>query len=256
MTVTPSPNAQSIAVVWGPRTQPAPAIVAPFRLVPGSTDLLEGIAQPAAADLLGIPYASTAVVLLVYHEGTQPSLPDGTGFVVPRGRAPMTACTWLSSKWPREDYGTRAVVRAGRLGRRRRRRRRTGRGPCGRVRAAPGRPGAAARGWLPRVIRTARGRRRTGRRIQGVSHERLVLTPSQHAAEDERQDKRNGHHAANTRPVQNTVDIAELRPATAATVNVVATPMLTVPFMPAPLAGSLATLCPPRPVRRAMGPWH
>jgi len=76
-----------------------------------AADLLEGIAQPAAADLLDIPYASTAVVLLVYPEGSQPSLPPGTGFVVPRGRAPMTACTWLSSKWPREDYGTRAVVR-------------------------------------------------------------------------------------------------------------------------------------------------
>jgi oxygen-dependent protoporphyrinogen oxidase len=76
-----------------------------------AADLLEGIAPPAAADLLDIPYASTAVVLLVYPEGTQPSLPAGTGFVVPRGRAPMTACTWLSSKWPREDFGTRAVVR-------------------------------------------------------------------------------------------------------------------------------------------------
>jgi oxygen-dependent protoporphyrinogen oxidase len=76
-----------------------------------AADLLEGIAPPAAADLLDIPYASTAVVLLVYPESSQPSLPGGTGFVVPRGRAPMTACTWLSSKWPREDFGTRAVVR-------------------------------------------------------------------------------------------------------------------------------------------------
>jgi oxygen-dependent protoporphyrinogen oxidase len=76
-----------------------------------AADLLEEIAPAAAADLLGIPYASTAVVLLVYPEGTQPSLPGGTGFVVPRGRAPMTACTWLSSKWPHEDFGTRAIVR-------------------------------------------------------------------------------------------------------------------------------------------------
>jgi oxygen-dependent protoporphyrinogen oxidase len=76
-----------------------------------AADLLEGIAPAAAADLLGIPYASTAVILLVYPEGTQPSLPAGTGFVVPRGRAPMTACTWLSSKWPHQDFGTRAVVR-------------------------------------------------------------------------------------------------------------------------------------------------
>ena len=35
-----------------------------------AADLLEGIAPPAAADLLDIPYASTAVVLLVYPEGT------------------------------------------------------------------------------------------------------------------------------------------------------------------------------------------
>ena len=44
------------------------------------------IAAPAAAaDLAGIPYASTGVVLMVYAEGTQPGLPEGTGFVVPRG---------------------------------------------------------------------------------------------------------------------------------------------------------------------------
>jgi oxygen-dependent protoporphyrinogen oxidase len=76
-----------------------------------AADLLGTLAPPAAADLAGIPYASTAVIFLVYPEGTQASLPDGTGFVVPRGRAPMTACTWLSSKWPREAFGTRAVVR-------------------------------------------------------------------------------------------------------------------------------------------------
>ena len=47
--------------------------------------LLEDPAPAAAADLAGIPYASTGVVLMVYAEGTQPSLPEGTGFVVPRG---------------------------------------------------------------------------------------------------------------------------------------------------------------------------
>ena len=76
-----------------------------------AADLLQGIARPAAGQLLDIPYASTAVVLLVYPEDSQRELPEGTGFVVPRGAAPMTACTWLSSKWPRTDFGTRAVVR-------------------------------------------------------------------------------------------------------------------------------------------------
>jgi oxygen-dependent protoporphyrinogen oxidase len=65
-----------------------------------------------AAELLdGIPYASTAVVFAVYPRGTGGSLPAGTGFVVPRGKAPMTACTWISSKWPDPAFGTRAVVR-------------------------------------------------------------------------------------------------------------------------------------------------
>ncbi|MGZ8614797.1 MAG: protoporphyrinogen oxidase [Actinomycetota bacterium] len=70
------------------------------------------VAAPAvAADLAGITYASTGVVLMLYPEDTQSGLPDGTGFVVPRGKAPMTAATWLSSKWPSEAFGTRAVVR-------------------------------------------------------------------------------------------------------------------------------------------------
>ena len=62
--------------------------------------------------LAGITYASTGVVLMVYAARTRrPGLPDGTGFVVPRGMAPMTAATWLSSKWPSEAFGSRAVVR-------------------------------------------------------------------------------------------------------------------------------------------------
>ena len=73
--------------------------------------LLRPFAEPAADELVGIPYASTAVVFLVYAEGTRSGLPDGTGFVVPRGKAPMTASTWLSNKWPREEFGKRAVVR-------------------------------------------------------------------------------------------------------------------------------------------------
>ena len=73
--------------------------------------LLGSTAPAASADLGAIPYASTGVVFLVYGEGTQAALPDGTGFVVPRGKAPMTACTWISSKWPDPAFGSRAVVR-------------------------------------------------------------------------------------------------------------------------------------------------
>ena len=68
-------------------------------------------APVAADDLDGVAYASTGVVLLVFGYGTQAALPDGTGFVVPRGKSPMTACTWISSKWPDPAFGSRAVLR-------------------------------------------------------------------------------------------------------------------------------------------------
>jgi oxygen-dependent protoporphyrinogen oxidase len=54
---------------------------------------------------------STAVVFLVYPPGTADGPPDGTGFVVPRGEAPMTAATFVSRKWPDERFADRAVVR-------------------------------------------------------------------------------------------------------------------------------------------------
>ena len=76
-----------------------------------SADVLEGSVPEAAAGLRQIPYASTAVALLVYPPGTAETLPEATGFVVPRGQAPMTAATFLSRKWPDERFGTRAVVR-------------------------------------------------------------------------------------------------------------------------------------------------
>jgi protoporphyrinogen/coproporphyrinogen III oxidase len=76
-----------------------------------AADLIRPHGQAASADLEVIPAVSTGVVLLVYTAGTRTALLDGTGFVVPHGKAPMTACTWLSSKWSREEYGTRAVVR-------------------------------------------------------------------------------------------------------------------------------------------------
>jgi protoporphyrinogen/coproporphyrinogen III oxidase len=65
----------------------------------------------ATADLAQIPNVSTGVVILVYPEGTADGIPAGRGFVVPRGKAPMTACSWFSSAWPDPSFGTRAVIR-------------------------------------------------------------------------------------------------------------------------------------------------
>jgi oxygen-dependent protoporphyrinogen oxidase len=73
-----------------------------------SAEVLTG---DASAALREIPYASTAIVLLVYPEGSADRLPDGTGFVVPQGEADLTACTWVSRKWPRPEFGNRAVLR-------------------------------------------------------------------------------------------------------------------------------------------------
>lgn len=80
--------------------------------------LLASLNPEVSRELSGIPYASTAVVCLVYPEGTGSVLPEGTGFIVPRGPAVTTACTWVSRKWPRDEHGDRAVVRCyvGRFG--------------------------------------------------------------------------------------------------------------------------------------------
>jgi oxygen-dependent protoporphyrinogen oxidase len=73
--------------------------------------LLSEVAPGAGRDLRAIPYVNTAVVLLVYGKGSDERLPDSSGFVVPRGRLAMTACTLVSRKWPDPSFGSRAVVR-------------------------------------------------------------------------------------------------------------------------------------------------
>jgi protoporphyrinogen/coproporphyrinogen III oxidase len=73
--------------------------------------LLAAAGPNTAGELSAIRYASTGLVFLIYPEGTHDALPEGTGFVVPRGRAPMTAATWISTKWPDPSFGKRAVVR-------------------------------------------------------------------------------------------------------------------------------------------------
>ncbi|TMK84384.1 MAG: protoporphyrinogen oxidase, partial [Actinobacteria bacterium] len=76
-----------------------------------SARLLREANPEAAAGLSAIPYVSTGVVLLAYPDGSAAKLPEGSGFVVPPGHWTITACTWLSRKWPHPAYGDRAVVR-------------------------------------------------------------------------------------------------------------------------------------------------
>jgi len=85
-----------------------------------SARVLRPHSAAAADELAAIPYASTAVVSMVFGDGTAALLPPGTGFIVPppavddAGGAPprtITACTWISSKWPREEHDGRAVLR-------------------------------------------------------------------------------------------------------------------------------------------------
>ncbi|MGH2526047.1 MAG: protoporphyrinogen oxidase, partial [Actinomycetota bacterium] len=76
-----------------------------------AADLLRHTVPDAARYLDQIRYVSTAIVALVYGAETADALPDATGFVVPKERAPMTAATFLSRKWPDPAFGDRAVVR-------------------------------------------------------------------------------------------------------------------------------------------------
>lgn len=73
--------------------------------------LVAPLSPEAARELEAIPYASTAVVFLAYGPGTAERLPEGTGFVVPSGDRAVTACTWISRKWPSPAFGDRAVLR-------------------------------------------------------------------------------------------------------------------------------------------------
>jgi oxygen-dependent protoporphyrinogen oxidase len=76
------------------------------------TSELVGALAPTAVDhLRSIACVSTAVVLMVYAEGTAGRLPQSSGFVAPRGRLAVTAATLVSRKWPDPAFGDRAVVR-------------------------------------------------------------------------------------------------------------------------------------------------
>jgi oxygen-dependent protoporphyrinogen oxidase len=99
--------AQPDSIRLGDDSEPAEAVV----LACGPAAAERVLGRIAPGDLAVVHAVSTAVVLLTYPAGTADALPDGTGFVVPRGEAPMTAATFLSRKWPDEAFGDRAVVR-------------------------------------------------------------------------------------------------------------------------------------------------
>ncbi len=66
-----------------------------------TADLLAPLAPAVAVELRGIPYASTAAVTTAFRREAVRHPLDGHGFVVARGEPlQITACTWMSSKWP------------------------------------------------------------------------------------------------------------------------------------------------------------
>jgi oxygen-dependent protoporphyrinogen oxidase len=85
-----------------------------------SARLLEGVAPGAAELLAAVPYASVAVATLVYAASSFSRPLTGSGVLVPRSLGLlMTACTFLSLKWPSPAEGRGRVslrVSAGRAG--------------------------------------------------------------------------------------------------------------------------------------------
>ena len=77
-----------------------------------SADLLRKSNPRVAAVLDSIPYVSTATVSLAYDRSSFPRPLDGSGFVVaPIDKRRITACTWVSSKWPSHSTPDRVLLR-------------------------------------------------------------------------------------------------------------------------------------------------
>lgn len=66
-----------------------------------AAELVRGLAPPASADLAAIPYASTAIVALIYPPEAGELPVGGSGFLVPAAEGRLIkGCTWVSAKWP------------------------------------------------------------------------------------------------------------------------------------------------------------
>ncbi|QQE77434.1 protoporphyrinogen oxidase [Alicyclobacillus sp. SO9] len=77
-----------------------------------ASKLIRPVSQEAANQLAGVEYTSTATVLLAYDTASLPQGVKGSGFLVPRseGKA-ITACTFMSSKWPNTAPKGRTMIR-------------------------------------------------------------------------------------------------------------------------------------------------
>ena len=87
---------------------------------PATARQVAGLEESASNALASIPYASTAVVALVYGRGAGSPPAIGSGMLVPRAeRRTVSACTWYSTKWPASSPPDGFVLRAvvGRSGR-------------------------------------------------------------------------------------------------------------------------------------------
>ncbi len=74
--------------------------------------LLTPLVPSVASTLRGIPYVSTASVTLAYRRKAVGHPLDGHGFVVARNEPlTITACTWVSSKWPHRAPPDVALLR-------------------------------------------------------------------------------------------------------------------------------------------------
>jgi len=80
---------------------------------PGTALLLGPVDAELAALCSGIPYTSTATVVLSYPRDRVAHALDGTGFVVPRieREYSLMAGSWVSSKWPGRAPDGHALVR-------------------------------------------------------------------------------------------------------------------------------------------------
>jgi oxygen-dependent protoporphyrinogen oxidase len=90
--------------------EPADAVIAtapPAALAGVLAPAAEAVREPLAR----LAAASTAVVALVYGEGTAEFLPRTSGFIARGGSLPIRAATIVSAKWPDPSFGSRAVVR-------------------------------------------------------------------------------------------------------------------------------------------------